>query len=78
MKYLILFIFIPFIFFAQEKQLQITKIEDGKTFIIKENKRVKIKTMNGEKLFGKIKFIDNNTILIDEKSIKSPTKSSSS
>ncbi len=70
MKYLILFIFIPFIFFAQEKQLQITKIEDGKTFIIKENKRVKIKTMNGEKLFGKIKFIDNNTILIDEKSIK--------
>lgn len=70
MKYIILFLFIPFIFFAQEKHLQITNINNGETFVIKENKRLKIKTMNGEKLFGKLKFVDDNTILIDEKSLK--------
>jgi len=69
MKYIIFFLFIPFIFFAQEKQLQITKIKDGKTFVIKENKRVKIKTVDGEKLFGRLKFVDNNTLLIDEKTL---------
>ena len=69
MKYIILFLFIPFIFFAQEKQLQITNSKDGKTFVIKENKRVKIKTIDGEKLFGRLKFIDDNTILIDEKTL---------
>ena len=55
---------------AQELSLELTKVNSGRVLKIKEDKRVVVKTKDKERFVGKIKFIDNNTILIDEKSIK--------
>jgi hypothetical protein len=50
--------------FSQEKKLEITHIESGKARYIKENKRVVLKTVSGEKHKGKLFFIDENSIKI--------------
>jgi hypothetical protein len=56
--------------FSQEKAIEITNLKNGKTKIYTENTRVKIRTLNRKKQVGKIHFSDNQTIVVDEKSIK--------
>ncbi len=66
----IIFLFTILFFFtnvsiSQEKGLLMTSIKYGKTDYIKENKRVRIKTSDGEIHKGRLKIIDNQTISID-------------
>ena len=53
---------------AQEQALKITNTISQKEVIIKENKRVKITTLDGTKIKGRIQ-IKNNSIFIKDKQI---------
>lgn len=62
-------VFITNIAFSQQKGILLSsKIVDDTEFY-KENKRVKIKTEDGDKHTGRIKIIDENTISINDKNI---------
>ncbi|NQU51799.1 MAG: hypothetical protein HQ522_04605 [Bacteroidetes bacterium] len=49
---------------SQEKYLSITNSESGKVSVFKENKRIRVKTINGGKLSGKLKIMDNDEVMI--------------
>ncbi|WP_242206498.1 hypothetical protein [Aestuariivivens insulae] len=55
---------------AQERGLSIYNDQESKSIIIKENKRIRIKTFDGIKLTGKFKIIDYETIHIKNRHIK--------
>lgn len=55
---------------AQEKSIKVFNKLNEKQIIIKENKRVKIRTFNGLKVSGRFKIIDHQTIIIGDKEIK--------
>jgi len=55
--------------FSQEQAIKITNKVSQKEIIIKENKRIKIKTLDGQKLSGRFK-IENNSILIKDQLIE--------
>ena len=48
--------------FAQEGRLVMTNLNTSKEKVIKENKRIKIKTIAGGKLVGRLRIFDENTI----------------
>ncbi|HET7360417.1 MAG TPA: hypothetical protein VFI78_00620 [Salinimicrobium sp.] len=50
---------------AQEKALEMSKPGTEKTRVFKENKRVKVKTFEGEKYIGRFQILDANMIEID-------------
>ncbi|MCL9806013.1 hypothetical protein NAT51_10790 [Flavobacterium amniphilum] len=54
---------------AQEKGINLTKRENGKTVFLKENRRVLIKTDSGKILKGRFKIVDNNSIVIKKDTI---------
>lgn len=56
--------------FSQEKAMEITNLKNGKTKVYTENTRLKIRTLDRKKHIGRIHFLDNNTLIIDNKSIK--------
>lgn len=66
----ILLFFISCAIFSQKKAIEITNIKTGKTKIFKENQRIKIRTLNGKKSIGLLTFSDNQTLLINKKTIK--------
>lgn len=49
---------------AQDKFLEMSKSGTDKVRTFKENKRVKVKTLEGKKYIGRFQVIDNNTIEI--------------
>lgn len=55
--------------FSQESVIKITNQTSKKEKIIKENKRIKIKTTDGRKISGRFTVIDNNAILIKNEQI---------
>ncbi|MCR8669210.1 hypothetical protein NO995_16100 [Aestuariibaculum sp. M13] len=55
---------------AQENGLNIYNEQISKSILIKENKRIRIKTFDGEKLTGRFKIIDDETIYIKNREIK--------
>ena len=55
--------------FAQEKAIKITNQVSKKEIVIKENKRIKIKTIDGRKISGRFS-IENNSIFINEEQIQ--------
>lgn len=55
--------------FSQEKGLKIYNETLKKEIIIKENKRIKVKTLDGEKISGRFKIVDPETIMIKNKKI---------
>lgn len=65
---LIFALFITSTIFCQNAGIKITNQASKKEILIKENKRIKIKTMDGEKISGRFK-IENNSILIKGKQI---------
>ena len=54
---------------AQEKVLRIFNDENQKEVIIKEKKRVRAKTINGQKISGRITFLEKNKVLIKNDTI---------
>ncbi|MEY8019372.1 hypothetical protein AB8P51_00945 [Muriicola sp. SD30] len=59
-----LLLFIINISWAQENALKITNSVSGKEIIIKENKRIKIKTTEGKKISGRFTRSDNKSIFL--------------
>lgn len=53
---------------SQESALKITNTTSQKEIIIKENKRIKIQTVDGNKISGRFK-LENNTLLIGNEQI---------
>jgi hypothetical protein len=56
--------------FSQQKAFEITNIESGARQIYEENQRVKIRTIDRKKVVGELHFIDNQTILVNNETIK--------
>ena len=56
--------------FSQQKAIEITNRNNGKTRIFRENQRLKIRTLDEKKHIGRLHFSDNQTILIGNQSIK--------
>lgn len=56
--------------FSQQKAIEITNRNNGKTRIFTENQRLKIRTLDEKKYIGRLHFSDNQTILIGNQSIK--------
>lgn len=55
--------------FSQERFIKITNQISKKEIIIKENKRIRVKTVDGNKISGRFKIVNNGTILIDDQEI---------
>lgn len=49
---------------AQKQALQITNTSNGKYHIIKENRRVRLKTYQGEKYSGRVRFLNSDTLIV--------------
>jgi small nuclear ribonucleoprotein (snRNP)-like protein len=64
-------IFLSFLFFsfAQNKTLVLTNNKTQVSREIQENKRIKIETKEGEKMYGRFTIIDSSSILVDEQVI---------
>jgi hypothetical protein len=56
--------------YTQEGIIKITNNDSQKEIIIKESKRIWLKTVAGKKISGRFKIIDANTILIRGKEVK--------
>lgn len=56
--------------FSQEHLLKITNTVSNETTSIKENKRIRIITVDGKKLSGKFRIFDETSIIIDNQIIK--------
>lgn len=73
MKKLIILFFSLFFFnliFSQERGIKITNQNSKKEIIIKENKRIRIKTIDGQKISGRFRIVENGTILIKNELIE--------
>lgn len=55
---------------AQEQAIKVFNEKTGKGLVIKEGKRIRIKTFEGEKISGRFKVIDDQSILVKNKRIK--------
>lgn len=71
MNYIILFflLFISTAIFSQEQVIKITNQISKKEIIIKENSRIKIKTIEGRKISGRFE-IKNNLVIIRNEQLK--------
>mgnify|MGYP006431501301 CR=1 FL=1 len=54
---------------SQERALILVNTEHGKQIVIKENKRVRVKTLDGEKYKGRMQIINNDSIKVGYKVI---------
>jgi hypothetical protein len=61
---------LSFAVFSQQKTIEITNIKTGKIKVYEENQRIKIRTLDGKKHIGNLHFSDNQTLLINNQSIK--------
>ncbi len=55
---------------AQEQAIKITNQETTKEIIIKENKRIKVQTSDGQKISGRFTIVDGNSIAIKDRTIE--------
>lgn len=69
MKYSIFLFLFSMLTFAQSKVLVIQKNNSDFSKEIKENKRIKIETKEGEKLYGRFTIIDSSSVMIEGKVI---------
>jgi hypothetical protein len=56
-------------FLAQEQAIKISSPNSEKEVIIKENKRIKIRTIEGDKISGRFRMLENNAIQIKDQII---------
>ena len=70
----LIFLFLSLFFLnslvAQEKAIKIFNKKTEKEIIIKEHKRIRIKTLDGEKVSGRYKILDDETIILKNQRIK--------
>jgi predicted phage tail protein len=66
----LLLLFTSFATIAQKRTIEITNINTGKIKVYEENQRIKIRTLDGKKYVGNLTFSDNETLIIDNQSIK--------
>lgn len=71
-KLIILFFSLFFVnlIFSQERGIKITNQSSKKEIIIKENKRIRIKTIDGKKISGRFRIVENGIILMKNKRIE--------
>lgn len=62
---LILLLLFSFPLIAQERLLVMSKVGSQKSRVFKENMRVKVKNLDGEKYIGRFEIIDANSIEIE-------------
>lgn len=62
---LILLLLFSFPLIAQERLLEMSKVGSQKSRVFKENMRVKVKNLDGEKYIGRFEIIDANSIEIE-------------
>ncbi len=55
--------------FAQQRAIQLSSPDSEKVVLIPENKRIKIRTADGQKLSGRFRIAGENTIAINEQEI---------
>lgn len=67
--YLLVFL-ASFTAFSQQRQIEITNIKTGKVKIFEENQRIKIRTLDGKKHVGNLKFSDSLSFTVNNQSIK--------
>ena len=67
--FLLLF-FVSHLTFSQQKHIEITNITTGKVKYFEENQRVKIRTLDGKKHIGYLKFSDSLSFTLNNQSIK--------
>ena len=67
--FLALCLSVSFIAMAQKRALEISNSETNKQVIIKENKRIKILTIDGQKLSGRFAIENEDTLQIRNQSI---------
>ncbi|WP_405415493.1 hypothetical protein [Maribacter sp. Asnod1-A12] len=67
--FFITFLFFSFASFAQENSLKILNKRIAKEITIKENKRITIRTHNGEKISGRFTIFDEQSIEIKNQNI---------
>lgn len=68
--FIIMSLFVFNISIAQTKAIKITKLDSNKERIIKENKRIKLRTLDKKLVKGRFKVLDNQTIMIEDINIK--------
>ncbi|MBP6550771.1 MAG: hypothetical protein KA782_03250 [Flavobacterium sp.] len=56
--------------FSQQKSIEITNVKTGKTKYFEENQRIKIRTLDGKKHVGNLKFSDSLSFTVNNQSIK--------
>ena len=70
MTFLFFSLFFVNLAFTQEQAIKITDSTSNKEVIIKENKRIKIKTVDGQKISGRFRIENSNTIFIKDQRIE--------
>jgi hypothetical protein len=67
--YLLVFLF-SLTAFSQQRLIEITNVKTGKTKVFEENQRVKIRTLDGKKHVGNLKFSDSLSFTVNNQSVK--------
>lgn len=62
--FIIMALFITATAFSQEKFLSFTKTQTGEEILIKENVRIRLKTIDGKRLKGRVLFTQDNMLEI--------------
>lgn len=67
--YLLVFLF-SLTAFSQQRLIEITNVKTGKVKVFEENQRVKIRTLDGKKHIGNLKFSDSLSFTVNNQSVK--------
>ncbi len=67
--YLLVFLF-SLTAFSQQRLIEITDVKTGKVKVFEENQRIKIRTLDGKKHIGNLKFSDSLSFTVNNHSIK--------
>lgn len=67
--YLLVFLF-SLTAFSQQRLIEITNVKTGKVKVFEENQRVKIRTLDGKKHVGNLKFPDSSSFTVNNYPVK--------
>jgi hypothetical protein len=67
--YLLVFLF-SLTALSQQRLIEITNVKTGKVKVFEENQRVKIRTLDGKKHIGNLKFSDSLSFTVNNQSVK--------
>lgn len=67
--YLLVFLF-SLTVFSQQRLIEITNVKTGKVKVFEENQRIKIRTLDGKKHIGNLKFSDSLSFTVNDQSVE--------